>query len=387
LEGNIFDSDQVFDFIQNERTEILRKLGQIGIQIKTGDFIFRLSSQCKLTKTQAAFEVCVMAGQQTDLLKVLHYRHHRFIYNLYIQRFEREVAAINIVHSDTFDLAKTVTSGINDTLMGLEDEISTFIQENPEFANIYTHKQITMFLIVAKAAFNNTRQRLPTYLYSIITEWGGLHSEVLRNTDVKHRQFGILMENLFGQIKLSIEEYEATNDDFDSDEEDETTSEFELDKSSKKQIKKNLRILFENYAQFPKTLKGKLTECILPFEEIDLKTSNCNHKAGRLCHTLNPFMIGLPCPHGHTLDSEGRCLADCPQSFHVESNAFCKKPQIELITMVVQGGSPTFKCQNGQVQEGLLCIPKCPTHWRDVGEACQRPSIPMNRENSILLIN
>lgn len=387
--NTVYDANAVTDFVEGYRTATIKSLGAAGKSIKARQFKRKLSLSCELLPSSAQMSVCEAAIKTVDYSEFLHYRYSEFIFEVLGDKIARFLSKVNVEKSNQFEVTKLLVAHIQVSLLEVKDDYRRFATVYPAMVEAYGQNKLMVFVLAAKSAFIGEQTALPDAIGGFVANFASKNNGDLLKYKLRHSEFGHLMAQLKSEIAFKVADDRAAAEmlkSINAAESDSNVKEFGMSAAQKSEIKRNLLPLFLNYDRFSEGLKRKLSACVLREESYGKAAQKCQSKNGKECLRLNPFLLAVPCAPGHQLETSGYCVASCPDMFTSAGVRFCRKPEIGLIESRPESAVSAFRCAPGYQQEGLLCIPKCPSGWRDFGALCERPHAPMNLEKAVLMV-
>jgi hypothetical protein len=385
----VFAATSVTDFIETFKTATIKTMGQPGKKIKLNHFRRKLSMKCQLMPEAAYQNVCKEVARTIHAEGYLHYRYLDPIFDLIVDRVSDKLKGIVIGSSQILDVVEIAKTGVKNLLVEFAEELREFTEVKPDLVESHTPVKAMMYLLAAKTVFMDTSQRLPSSVYEHIANFIVANSESLHHHKIRHFEFDRLMRQLQSLIATKTAQSAAESKLMKGSQlehVDDHIKAFAMTSAEKAVLRDNLAVALRPYASFSFEMQKRLDKCKLNLEEIDKAMDECQGKHNRLCSIINPFIIMAPCPSSYFIDSEGFCYPRCPDSFTEAGIQYCRKPIAQLVESRSVGAHKEYTCLPGFIQEGVLCIPRCPVGWKSLGDLCERPVLGFDYSTEIVLV-
>lgn len=389
MKGTVFSAAAVIDLVETHKTLVIKGLGELGKDAKETESRRKLASKCRLMSDKYAKDVCLIVAEGLHFGRFLHYRYSDALFDLIVDRVEERMATVNAGNSRLDSVVKMVTQGVNNLFVEFEEELTRFKEAKGEVVAAHGDIKALMYLLVAKTVFIDGTGLLPPSAIDSVANYVQAKYEILGAHKIRHFKFRKVMDALqsvvAGQSAQNSEQLlrmkSGRIEDVDSG-----IKEFGMTSSEKAQLRKHFALVFRNYPMLSESLKMLLTRCQLRNEDFESQLALCSGRNKAVCQQLNPFLLAVPCPAGFMADQRGYCYPSCPDSFVSVDLKFCRKPRAQLVELRGNGFQKDYACSAGFVQEGVLCIPRCPVGWKSVGDLCERPVVPFDYSTEHLLI-
>lgn len=389
IRQNIFDSDQIEEFIEFKRSAIIRSLGSIGHTIKSNVFLSKLKTICYSNKSSSLSQLCLRSIQNVNFDDFVKYGQSESIFTIMDNAFTLKMNKYDTKISEEDVLLALAESTFQTQMIEFKSIHEQFVAKNTAFCQAHSNDKCMMYVLVARQLINQDILVLPDSFSSEIIEWGVQNFHELENLKIKHKKFDAKLQELKTYLSYKI----SKSSSFVGLSNQQSTHLKSIDlfgssltEEEQKAIKSKLKTIVYNYNYLPNTIKNKLQKCQMASDDVHARIIECQVKNKGRCTHINEFMIGKQCPNGMSFDAAGNCLADCPTNFKALSTQACEKPLVTVAVPNKNDFSSLLKCPENSYQEGLLCFYRCPQFWKDIGSSCAREVIPIDFENAMMLI-
>lgn len=387
--GTVFSATPVTDFLETYKTNIIDSLSEHGEKIKENQFRQKLVQKCRLMPNSVYKHTCIYISQDINVSKLLHYRFLDAVFDLIVDRISDRLAKVNTASSDTLVIGQMALESVKNLLIEFDEELARLTELKPDLVSSHTPTKALIYLLVSKTVFMDSVGLLPSPAYEYLTDYVNKHAESLKSLKIRHFEFSRLMNGLQSHVASQSAQINGQIDGIKGGqikEMDSDIKEFGLTTAEKGEIRKHLPQIFRNFNQLSVSLKSKLQLCQFKDDVLQKALEACESRNKVQCTYVNPFLLMVPCSPGFTADQRGHCVASCPDAFTSFDLRFCKKPLVSLVELRAVGAQKEYKCPPGFIQEGILCVPRCPIGWKSFGDMCERPVKSFDYSTEVILV-
>jgi hypothetical protein len=307
-------------------------------------------------------------------LNDIYYQNYYYYYDIVSIRFIEGINQIDwdSANEDTvFIMLKSKLKRIITDLKIEIDNITHFVQNNPQFQNIDINnfRNLVLHVMIKK---RDTIHYFKTNVYdrnitsqdeelvkTIINEYKNI-----TNTDLKILE---LPKDIPNPHTNNIKKIENSKKNIiDKLFYIQGNSE---NKVSDNQIRKYIKFIIDHFDYLPTEIKDSFTECTKNDAEDTLEIQ-CLKIYGNQdkCRKLNPALISSPCGGYINGDDFNKCNIHCPKGFKSVKDRMCLKPDVYFLD------DDEEVCQDNYEEFEGLCFPRCPFGWKDMGKWCEKPN-------------